>query len=558
MKTLCAVAAGLAGLAASAAWAEKLVLTNGAIYTVDEARSWAEALSIDEDGKIAAVGRETEVLAAAGEGAEIVDLGGRMVLPGFQDTHLHAVEAGMNAVLCPFEPFDTLEGYKATVRDCAGNDETGAWVLGAGVNMVNLLELHPNPVEVLDELSPGRPVMILDDIGHGAWANSSALQAAGYDKAEDAANGNIILRGPGGRPNGVVLENAPHNLRTLAFPPTQDNLEFAYDSLLNAAVELNANGITSVSDAGGYWPQGHHEVWDRAEEAGELTLRASNAFYIYPDRPLEEQLSELKALYHNDTDRLVRFNVAKIYVDGILSQATGALLTPYERGLDLPEGEEYGYLYFEKEALMRAAQELSAAGFQLHFHVTGDYGARLALDAIALAAPEAGPHRLTHLYLADPADYPRFAELGAIADLQLAPSAVSKEYEALMAEYIGDRTDLLLPAGALLEAGTTVTLSSDWDADELNPLIKIETAVSRERNGFPDVATAIEAMTINPAIALRHADRTGSIEAGKFADLVILSENILEIPLESISGVSIDATLLQGEAVFDDAGLFAE
>ncbi|UWQ27754.1 amidohydrolase [Leisingera sp. M523] len=558
MKHLCAVAAGWALLAGGAANADRLVLTNAAIYTVDEARSWAEALAIDEDGIITAVGSEAEVLAAAGEDSEIVDLGGRMVLPGFQDIHLHAVEAGVNAVLCPFEAFDTLAGYRATVRDCAENGETGAWVLGAGVNMVSLLELHSNPVTVLDEISPDRPVMILDDIGHGAWANSLALQAAGYDTAEDAANGNIILRGDDGRPNGVVQENAPHNLRTLAFPPTQENLDFAYDSLLNAAAELNANGITSISDAGGYWPQGHHKVWDWAEEAGELPLRASNAFYIYPDRPLDAQIAEIKTLYHNDPDRLVRFNVAKIYVDGILSQATGALLEPYEAGLDLQDGEEYGYLYFEKDELMRAARELAATGFQLHFHVTGDYGARLALDAIAQAAPESGPHRLTHLYLADPADYPRFAELGVIADLQLAPSAVAGDYKAFMAEFIGDRTDRLLPVGALLEAGATVTLSSDWDADELNPLIKIETAVSRRHNGLPDVATAIAAMTINPAIALRHEDRTGSIEVGKFADLAVLSKDILKIPTNQISSVAIEATLLQGEAVFDDAGLFAE
>ncbi|MBQ4825510.1 amidohydrolase [Leisingera sp. HS039] len=558
MKHLCAVAAGWALLAGGAANADSLVLTNAAIYTVDEARSRAEALAIDEDGIITAVGSEAEVLAAAGEDPEIVDLAGRMVLPGFQDIHLHAVEAGVNAVLCPFEAFDTLAGYKATVQGCAENGDTGAWVLGAGVNMVNLLELHSNPVTVLDEISPDRPVMILDDIGHGAWANSLALQAAGYDTAKDAANGNIILRGADGRPNGVVLENAPHNLRTLAFPPTQENLDFAYDSLLNAAAELNANGITSISDAGGYWPQGHHKVWDWAEEAGELPLRASNAFYIYPDRPLDAQIAEIKTLYHNDPDRLVRFNAAKIYVDGILSQATGALLEPYEAGLDLQGGAEYGYLYFEKDELMRAARELAATGFQLHFHVTGDYGARLALDAIAQAAPESGPHRLTHLYLADPADYPRFAELGAIADLQLAPSAVAEDYQAFMAEFIGDRIDRLLPAGALLEAGATVTLSSDWDADELNPLIKIETAVSRRHDGLPDVATAIAAMTINPAIALRHADRTGSIEVGKFADLVVLSKDILKIPANQISSVAVEATLLQGEAVFDNAGLFAE
>lgn len=174
MKHLRTVVAGLTLLAGGTADAGTLVLTNAAIYTVDEARSWAEALAIDEDGILVAVGSKAEVLAAAGENAETVDLGGRMVLPGFQDIHLHAVEAGINAVLCPFEPFDTLAGYKATVRGCAENGGTGAWVLGAGVNMVNLLELHSNPVELLDEIAPDRPVMILDDIGHGAWANALA------------------------------------------------------------------------------------------------------------------------------------------------------------------------------------------------------------------------------------------------------------------------------------------------------------------------------------------------------------------------------------------------
>ncbi|SLN69833.1 N-substituted formamide deformylase precursor [Roseovarius albus] len=537
---------------------QALVLTGGEIYTVDENRSWVEAIAIDENGIITAVGTQSSVFATVGTDAKIVDLGGRMVLPGFQDVHLHAVEAGVNAVLCLFEPFDDLNGYRQSVMDCAEDSETGDWVLAAGVNMTALLDLHPNPVEVLDEVVPDRPVLILDDIGHGAWANSKALQAAGYDTAPDAPNGNIILRNQAGTPNGVVLENAPNNLRTLAFPPTEENLNFAYDSLLSATAELNANGITSVSDAGGYWPQGHHKVWDWAEEEEALTVRASNAFYIYPDRPLEEQLAELRTLYHNDPDRLVRFNQAKIYVDGILSQATGALLSPYEPGLGLEPDEEYGYLYFPEEALKRAARELSAAGFQLHFHVTGDYGARLALDAIEEADPTAGPHRLTHLYLIDPSDYPRFAELNAVADIQLAPSALDVNYVGFMEQFLGQRASHLLAAGDLINAGATVTLSSDWDADELNPMIKIAAAVGRKHNGFPDVATAIEAMTINPAYLLQHDDRTGSIEVGKFADLVIISENILDIPVDQIADVQIEATLLQGQAVFDETGLFSK
>ena len=537
---------------------QNLVLTNADIYTVNENRDWAEAVAIDEDGIILAVGTKADALQAAGADAEVIDLGGRMVLPGFQDIHLHAVEAGVNSVLCGFDAFDDLNGLRDTLQDCAANGDTGEWVLGANVNMVNLLELHDNPVEVLDAVVPDRPVLILDDIGHGAWANTMALAMVGYDTAPDAPNGNIILRNGAGTPNGVVLENAPHNLRTAAFPPTKGNLDFVYDSLLSAAKTLNENGYTSVSDAGGYWPQGHHKVWDWAEEEDALTIRASNAFYIYPDQPLGEQLTVLKTLYHNNPDRLVRFNVAKIYVDGILSQATGAMLAPYEAGLGLPDGDEYGYLYFPKDALYEAARELSAAGFQLHFHVTGDYGARLALDAIEQADTASGPHRITHLYFVDPADYPRFAQLNVIADVQLAPSALGADYQEFISGIVGDRVQRLLPAGDLIKAGATLTLSSDWDADELHPMIKIAAAVGRPRNGLPDVKTAIEALTINPAIALRHAYKTGSIEVGKVADLVVLSDNILNLGVSEIAKVTIDATILQGDAVYDPANLFAE
>ena len=552
------VALGLAALLPpSAALSQAMVLT-GDIYTVDKDRSRAEALAIDEDGMILAVGSKDQVMAAAGADAEVIDLGQRMILPGFQDAHIHAVEAGMNALMCEFEQFDDLDGYRAAVKDCAEKGETGEWVLASGVNMPNLQGLHPNPVEVLDQIVPNRPVLILDDIGHGAWVNSAALKAAGYDTAPDAPNGNIILRGADGKPTGIILENAQQRLRTLALPPDEGNLELAYDSLLAAAEELNRNGITTVSDAGGYWPQGHHLAWDRAEKDGTLTVRASNAFYIYPDRPLDEQLTELRKLYNNDPDRQVRFNQAKIYVDGILSQATGALLAPYESTAPLVQGRDKGYLYFPEDDLKRAARDFAAAGFQLHFHVTGDAAARLALDAIAEADPKSGPHRLTHLYLVDPADYPRFAELGAVADLQLAPSALDPDYIDFIRGYIGDRADRLLPAGDLIKAGAMMTLSSDWDADELNPLVKIAAAVDRPQNGIPDVATAIEAMTINPARLLQHDDRTGSIEVGKYADLVVLGGDILDIPVARIADVPVEATLLQGEPVFDETGLFFE
>lgn len=298
-------------------------------------------------------------------------------------------------------------------------------------------------------------------------------------------------------------------------------------------------------------------MWQRAKNAGRLTLRAANALYIYPHKPLEEQLPKLKAMFRDDPEQLLRFNQAKIYVDGILSQGTGAILTPYRTTARLEQLSSDGHLYFAPKTLAHIAQTLVDEGFQLHLHVTGDRAARLALDVIEGLDGPGGPHRLTHLYLVHPADYHRFAELGVFADFQLAPSALMPDYEASIAKFIGQRTERLMPAAALLQAGAKVVLSSDWDADELNPLVKIAAAVSRPRDGLPDVASAIEAMTLRPAELLRHADKTGSITPGKWADLAVVSQNILELTPKEIARTLIDATLFQGKPVYDPMGLFS-
>lgn len=553
-----AVAAILAGgmLTAPAALAKSMVLTNAKIHTVNRNSPTAEAVAIGDDGVILAVGTQEQALAAAGKDADVVDLGGMMVLPGFQDAHMHLIEAGVNESLCEFEPFDKLDGTLATVEDCMKSSKT-EWVLGSGVSMTNLLDQSDNPIALLDKISPDRPVLILDDIGHGAWANSAAMHAAGYDTIAADPPGGIILRNAKtGKPNGVVLENAQQKLRNLAFPDTPENVEFAYESLLPTLELVAENGITSVSDAGGFWPQGHIKVWQKALANDLLTVRASNALYVYPDLPFDEQIAALKKLYSNDPNSLLRINQAKIYVDGILEQRTGAVLQPYLKGAGIDHGYDSGFLYFDVDTLDRYSRELSKAGFQLHYHVTGDRGARLALDAIEQSDPKPGPHRLTHLYLLDKDDFPRFKQLGVVADFQLAPSSLDPEYNKFIRQFIGDRADHMMPAGTLAAMGADVVMSSDFDADELSPLVKIQAAVMRETDGAPDVATAIEWMTINPARLLHQDKTTGSIEVGKFADLVVIDRDITEIPVKQVGEALVVATLLQGKPVYDPDGMF--
>lgn len=547
---LCLAATALPAAAAS------LVITNARIHTVNRAAPVAEAIAIDDKGVITAVGSKADVLAAAGADARIVDLGGRMVLPGFQDAHMHLIEAGVNEVLCEFEPFDNIGDMLATVEDCMEETGTG-WVRGSGVSMTNLLDQHPNPIVALDEVTGDRPTLILDDIGHGAWANSAAMRAVGYDKLQGNPPGGIILRSARtGRPNGVVLENAQQKLRNLAFPDTPENEQFAYEAMLKTLKTMAENGITTVSDAGGFWPQGHVKAWRRALAEGTLTVRASNALYVYPDLPFDEQIPRLKSLYSNDPNSLLRFNQAKIYVDGILEQRTGAVLEPYLPGAGIDHGFERGFEYFDGDALKRYSRALSDLGFQLHYHVTGDRGARLALDAIAQSNPEPGPHRLTHLYLVDKADFPRFRELGVVADFQLAPSSLDPEYRKFIRKFIGDRADRMMPAASLAAAGALVTLSSDFDADELSPLVKIQAAIERDKEGPADVATAIEWMTINPARLLHQDKTTGSLEVGKFADIAVIDRDITKLQPWEIEKAKVTATLLQGKPVYDPDGLF--
>ena len=534
-----------------------VVYTNGAIYTVNANQPWAQAVAV-RNGVILAVGTQQEVLAQVNGTPRMIDLNGAMMLPGFQDPHLHALEAGLNTNLCIVSQFGEFAQYISEVQACASQQPNSAWVRASGANMAALLHRDRLPIEVLDEAVSDRPVIVLDDLGQGAWLNTLAMQAVGYDTMTSDPAGGILVRDPDtGDLTGLVLENAQQVARTASLPPTTANLELAYQGLLTGLDSLAQNGITTVSDAGGYWPRGHHEVWQRAVNENTLTVRASNALYLFPERDMQEQIAQLQQLYRNDANSLLRYNQVKIYVDGIISQGTGALLAPYTQPFDIPGVPNDGFLYFQTDTLNQYAAQLEALGFQLHFHVTGDRGARLALDAIQSASSTNQltdrRHRLTHLYLVDSADYPRFQALGAIADFQLAPSSTTAEYANSLAPNLGKRVNNLLPAFDLLDAGAKVVLSSDWDADTLSPLVKIQSVLTQQANNTPTLATLIRMMTLDVAHLLHHDDKTGSIEVGKLADLVIIDRNLFDLPTTQISQAKILLTLLEGEEVYRDA-----
>jgi len=531
-----------------------LILHNGAIYTVNEAQPWVEAVAV-KDGRFLHIGTDDSVMAYKGSGTQLLDLEGRMMMPGFQDPHMHTVEAGIYEDLCFVAQYGWPNQYLNQMTACAAAQSGEGWVRAVGANMSNLLEFSQLPIDILDQAVPDRPAIVIDDLGHGVWLNTLAMQAIGYDVMVDDPQGGILVRTfDTDELTGVVLENGQQKAITAAFPPTPENLDLAYDGFLNALDTLAQNGITSVSDAGGYWPRGHHTIWQRAVDENTLTVRASNALYVFPDRDFDEQMADLEAIYSNDPNQLLRFNQAKIYVDGILDQGTSALYDPYDTTFNVPGLPTDGFLYFTTDTLNQYATELEAAGFQLHFHVTGDRGAGLALDAIETATiannTTDGRHRLTHLYLVDSADRPRFNALSVIADFQLAPSSTDPDYAAWLHTLIGDRADDLLPAFDMLDQNAPMVISSDWDADVLSPFVKIESILSLNKPNVPELAAIIPMMTLDVAYLLHQEEATGSIEVGKMADLIILDQNLFEISTNQIDNTNVLLTMLGGEIIY--------
>ena len=528
------------------------VVTNADVYTADDQGTHAEAFAFDAEGVIIAVGTEEDVRNAAGADATEIDAGGDLVLPGFQDTHVHVPEAGINEGLCFLEPNQTFDAYEEALAGCVAEQPADGWVRAAGASLFDLRDTDELPIDVLDRVVPDRPALVFDDIGHAVWVNTLALEEAGIEADAGDPPGGVYLRDAGsGELTGLLLENAQHQVRDVAAvdPDT------AYAGLLTSLAELGRNGVTSMSDAGGYWPQGFPAVWERALAEDTLTVRAFNALYLYPDKPMVEQLATFADLYSNDPESLLHTNTAKIYLDGILDLGTAHLLAPYDEPPDpnFPSGFEY----FDQQTLDAYAIALDDLGFQLHFHVIGDAAARSALDAVEaveVVDPDAAEHRhrTTHTYLVDPADVPRFAELGVIADFQMATESISTDYADYLSEFIGDRAHDLIPTRTLLDAGADVSLSSDWDADELSPVGTIDRALTRPTEAVPDLETAIRLVTVDAAYALGQDDRTGTIEVGKQADFVILDQNLFDIEPEQISDTKVLLTAVGGRTVYED------
>lgn len=548
----------LALLSACSEPAADIVFSNGRVYTVDANRSWAEAVAV-RDGRIVFVGDSLAASEQIGRDTVVVDLRGRMMLPGMQDAHVHPIEGGLEDGMLLLQEDDDIGGYKADIAAYAAAHPDLPWIVGIGWEFSSFPPGVTPRRETLDELVPDRPVYISSYDEHASWVNTAALNMAGITKdTPDPAGGQILRDAESGEPSGTLQEEARLLVRKF-LPPVTEQEKIA--ALRSSMQQFNAWGITAIQDAsvdGG--PE--LDVYAALEDAGELSLRVVAALRWYPERGLE-QVDELRALRDRYESELIDAATAKIWMDGILENHTGAMLEPY-----LNANGSRGTPMLDPQELKAIVTRLDAAGFQAHFHAIGDAAVRYSLDAVEAAVKTNGQrharHHIAHVQVVDPQDIPRFAELEVVANFQPLWAQADDYITELNIPAIGTtRARWIYPMASIQRAGGSLAFGSDWSVSTANPFPQIETAITRRASEGEltpefvpeeglDLASAIDAFTIDAAFVNKLEQVSGSIEVGKFADLIVIDQNVFEIEVHDISDTKVLLTLFGGRVVYGD------
>lgn len=548
-------AASIIALSQNVAFAADTVLLNGTIHTVNENQPWAEALVIT-DGKISFVGDNNTASNMVNENTKVYDLNGKLVLPGLHDVHMHPLEAADPAFGdCNLEVGHGPEAYIPVLQKCAKQYSPTGWVIGWGYYAGDMLDSKRSPLEVIDQAIPDQPALIMGFTSHSYWANSKALELAGIDINTPDPEGGVIVRDPiTGMPNGLLLDNAGIVVQAMAMKESEKLSDLAYEGLLGQMVDLPSYGLTSIADARVFWNRGHHKVWQRAADKDELTVRAVLGLWGYPEMD-DSQITTLRSLYSNDPNSLLRMSQIKLYSDGIVGTTTAAMKDEYKEGFGWIEGNK-GLNYFDQHRISKFIRELAPVGFDFNIHTIGDRGVHEALNAIEdnVKLARIQRHRLTHVEVLDKVDLPRFKKLGVIADFQVAGDWSHPDIFGEEEWLIGDKAHDAIKIRSVYDTGAVVTLSSDYDVSDLNPFVGMQNALTRGKESLPDVASVVEAYTLNGAYTLRQEDRTGSLEKGKFADLIIVDQNIFNIPHNKISKTTVLLTMLGGDVTFKARG----
>ncbi len=523
------------------------VVLNGRVFTADDAKPWAEAVAVT-DGRITAVGSTSEIQRLMGEGTTVLDVKGRLVLPGLIDAHVHFASGGKSLASLTFRGADSIARVQELVAAKIKELPPGTPVYGSQYDHTLFPGGRWPDKEDLDTVSPDNPVVIERVDGHSVWVNSLALKQSGITRETKNPFGGEVLKDPQtGEPTGILTEEAEGLLRIKGQPPSSTPEEDILRGLAHAA-SLGLTGVGTSSDLQ------ELEVWKKIEKDGKLTLRA------YAWLPVDEMDECIRrGIRQGQGDDLLKTGFLKMFIDGTLGSGTALMLAPFADEPSKSGLPQYPYPVFA--ALVDKAW---ANGFQIGVHAIGDKGVRWVLDAVEAAEKKHGPRdlrpRIEHAQIIDPQDVPRFAALGVIASMQ--PTHCTTDMRFCEKRVGLERSKNAYIWRSLLDAKARLAFGSDWDVEPLDPMRGLYSAVTRkniefdtpEGGWFPDqrltMAEAVKLFTVGAAYASFDEKDKGQLRPGMFGDMVVLSKDLFAIPPKEILTTKAVWTILGGKVVY--------
>ncbi|MEJ8567003.1 amidohydrolase [Elongatibacter sediminis] len=516
------------------------VLMHGEVYTVNDVQPWAEALAI-EDGRIVFVGADADVQSYIGPDTRVINLQGRMAMPGIHDAHQHLMYGGMAGIGCPVplgprgDAFVTALQEK--LRECRASLEDGEWLVARGF----FAEQFPDGVphrKYLDEVFPDYPVYLIERTHHNGLANSKALELAGVDESTAAPEGGVITRNANGQVTGELVEKATALVQNAIPPPTPSK----YIRALRKGIEIcHRHGITSIQEA--MTTEDVLVALKYLEDRGELHLNVTaHLVWGRKNEPeeVQEALIEQRSKYQSEH---VDPNNIKITLDGT---PTGPYFT--QADLDPETGEpEWKYVLVPPEKLNEFVPRVDALGMKVKMHVAGKGAAHVALDAIERARtlnPESTVrHELAHTALVTASDMDRMRTLNVIGEVS--PT------QWQLREPFGNPPEDPWEFRSLANEGVLLTMGTDWPVTRTPDFFEALEGMLLFDDQSLDLLSAIRSMTWNGAVAIGREDDMGSLEAGKLANVIILDQNLFAIDLTEISETRVLMTLFEGTVVYE-------
>ena len=550
-------------LSASAATSADIVVLNARIYTLNSRQPWAEALAISGD-RIAAVGNASDIASLRGPATKVIDARGRLVLPGFTDAHIHLLEGGETLTVVDLQNVQTLAEAQKRVQAFAAAHPEKKWILGRGWMYPIFGKAAIPDKKYLDEILPGRPVYLECFDGHTWWANSKALQLAGITRRTPDPPGGFIVRDPKtGEPTGAIKEDSADALVERAIPlPTREEKLQAIRAALQAA---NQVGLVRVHGCSDYSISDDDlqnvDLYDELRRKGELSVRLYLAHYMRPPHAGAEQVREIEDAFRRYHDDWISAGAAKFYLDGVIETHTAAMLAPYS-----DDASQSGQLIWDAAEYKKAVAELDRRGIQIFTHAIGDRAIRLALDAYENAAAtnhttDSRP-RIEHIEAVSKDDIPRFGQLGVIASFQPLHAYPDDDTLGVWSRNTGpERAQRAWAWHSIEAAGGRLAFGSDWPVVTLNPWRGVQNALTRQTlEGMPpggfvpqeriSLEDAIRGYTLGAAFAGRREKSEGSLEPGKLADLIILSQDLFQIAATKIGDTQVLLTMVGGKVVY--------